>query len=121
MRLRELRETYGYTQDYVSEYINVSRITYIRYETETRTMKAPELIKLAELYDVSVDYLLGLDTKKNPSPEDRERAVEVGKAALDAKPVNEAMPRDVAELSALIQQIVDQALDKRTPPSGNQS
>lgn len=118
-RLRELRETHGYTQDFVSECINVSRITYIRYETDSRQLKAPELIKLAELYNVSVDYLLGLDTKKAPSLVEQERAVKTGKAALNAQPISEAMPQDVAELSALIRQIVDRALDERMPPSGS--
>ena len=84
-------------------------------------MKVPEIIKLAELYHVSIDYLLGVDTEKDPSLEDQERAVVVGRAALDAQPISEAMPQDVAELSALIRQIVDQALDERTPPSDSRS
>lgn len=121
MRLRELRETHGYTQDYVSEFINVSRITYIRYETEARAMKAPELIRLAELYHVSVDYLLGIDTKKDLPPVEQEQAGEAGETALKTQPVSGAMPQDIGELSALIRQIVDRALDERTPPSDSQS
>jgi len=120
MRLREVREAYNYTQEYVSEAIGVSRITYIRYENEERPIKGPELICLANLYNVSVDYLLGLtdvsvyDTKKDPSPEERERAVELAAAAVDgAADPQQAMPGDLAELSELVRQIVNQALDER--------
>lgn len=60
IRLRELREMHNYTQEYVAEAIGVSRITYYRYETDFRQLKAPELIALAKLYHVSIDYLLGL-------------------------------------------------------------
>ena len=60
IRLREVREMHNYTQEYVAEAIGVSRITYYRYESDFRQMKAPELIALAKLYHVSIDYLLGL-------------------------------------------------------------
>lgn len=59
-RLRELREQYGYTQDFVAETIGVSRSTYCRYELDFRQIKAPELMALSKLYNVSIDYLLGL-------------------------------------------------------------
>lgn len=58
-RLRELREKNGYTQDFVAEAINISRITYVRYENDMRNVRGPELRALANLYHVSVDYLLG--------------------------------------------------------------
>ena len=58
-RLRELRERYGYTQDFVAEAINISRITYVRYENDMRNVRGPELKALSDLYHVSVDYILG--------------------------------------------------------------
>lgn len=66
-RLRELREKYGYTQDYVAEAINISRITYVRYENNMRNIRGPELEALADLYNVSVDYLLGREEGKQPT------------------------------------------------------
>ena len=67
-RLRELREKYGYTQDYVAEAINISRITYVRYEMDMRNVRGPELQALADLYHVSVDYLLGRDDNTKTQP-----------------------------------------------------
>ncbi len=69
-RLRELREKFGYTQDYVAEAIKISRITYVRYENDMRNVRGPELQALADLYCVSVDYLLGRDCDKQPTVED---------------------------------------------------
>lgn len=59
-RIRDLRLSHKYTQKYVAEAINVSRITYVRYESEIRQMKTGELIALSRLYNVSTDYILGL-------------------------------------------------------------
>ena len=89
-------------------------------------MKAPELVKLASLYNVSIEHLLGiddsilLDTKKDPSPEDRERAMAAASAALSGDLPTQSMPQDVEALTELIQQIVRQELDTRSTPSDGQ-
>ena len=73
-RIRELREQFGYTQDFVAEAINISRITYVRYENDMRNVRGPELLALANLYHVSVDYLLGNtpENEEQPTVEDDE-------------------------------------------------
>lgn len=119
-RLREIREQHGYTQEFVADSIDVSRLTYIRSETGDRYLNSNELLKLAKLYDVSIDYLLGLsnvpvicfDTKNDPSPSEREQAMNVAQAALNGEAVP-TMPADVKALSELVRQIVDQALEER--------
>lgn len=58
-RLRELRKTYGYTQRQVADALHVSQPSYIRYENGSSEPTLENLVKLADLYDVSVDYLLG--------------------------------------------------------------
>lgn len=67
-RLRELREKNGYTQDFVAEAINISRITYVRYENDMRNIRGPELRALAELYHVSVDYILEIADEAEEKP-----------------------------------------------------
>lgn len=57
-RIRELRESSGYTQAEVSQKLNIQRATYCNYENELRTPPLEILVALAELYDVSVDYLV---------------------------------------------------------------
>ena len=61
--LRKLRINAGYTQDKVSQLLNIQRAAYCNYENGTRTPPIETIIALAELYHVSVDYLIrGLDT-----------------------------------------------------------
>ena len=58
-KLLEQRTLYGYTQRQVAEYLGISQPSYIRYENGSSEPTLENLIKLAELYKVSVDYLLG--------------------------------------------------------------
>ena len=64
-RIRDLREDNDMTQAQVGEKINVPQRTYAYYETGERMIPPHVLWALADLYDVSIDYLLGrTDDKK---------------------------------------------------------
>lgn len=70
-RLRALREKNNYTMDDVAKRINIKRQTYNGYEAPPdkkyfRNPSFENLVKLAELYNVSTDYLIGLTD--NPAP-----------------------------------------------------
>ncbi len=57
-RLRDLREDHDMTQKAVGEAINVPQRTYAYYESGQRMIPPQVLCALADLYGVSVDYLL---------------------------------------------------------------
>lgn len=57
-RIRNLREDHAMTQAQVGEVINVPQRTYAYYETGERMIPPHILCALADLYGVSVDYLL---------------------------------------------------------------
>ena len=59
-RLKELRKLYGYTQKDVAERLGITQSSYIRYENGTSEPTLQCLVHISEIYDVSVDYLLGL-------------------------------------------------------------
>ena len=59
LRLRALREEMGLRQGEVARGINCSSVTYSRYENGTREPSMGMIVKLAEFYSVSTDYLLG--------------------------------------------------------------
>lgn len=61
-RLRELREAHGYkTRQELAEVLGVNKSTYGRFESgETKTVNSEILIKLARLYNVTTDYILGI-------------------------------------------------------------
>lgn len=62
-RIRELREDNDLTQREVAEMLGMSQTGYSKYETGTNDIPTAILIKLADFYNVSVDYLLGRTNK----------------------------------------------------------
>lgn len=57
-RTRELRARFGYTQETVAELIGVERSYLSRIENGVKGCSVDILIRLAEVYDVSLDYLV---------------------------------------------------------------
>lgn len=58
MRLKELRKEKGISQLKLAMDLNTSQNTISRYETGEREPGIAELIKIADYFNVSVDYLL---------------------------------------------------------------
>ena len=57
--LKELRKLYSYTQKEVAEKLGVTYQSYQAYEIGIAVPTLQNFIKLAEIYDVSLDYLIG--------------------------------------------------------------
>lgn len=68
LRIRDLREDNDKTQAEMAKFLNCSQQTYSRYESHTTEIPLESLIMLAEYYQTSVDYLLGITTIKDPYP-----------------------------------------------------
>lgn len=66
--IRNLRIDHGYTQKEIAEYLNVKQNTYSQYEIGRLNYPIDAIMKLADFYDVSVDYLLGRTDVKIPYP-----------------------------------------------------
>lgn len=64
-RIRDLREDHDLKQREVADYLNCSQRVYSNYELGQRDIPTEVLIRLAEYYHVSVDYILGL----TPNPQ----------------------------------------------------
>lgn len=63
--LRDLREDRDIRQREIAAYLNVSQNTYSQYENGVIALTDQVLLKLAEYYNVSVDYLM--DRTENPN------------------------------------------------------
>ena len=57
--IRALREDNDLTQKQLSEYLHCSQQVYSNYELGQRDIPTDILIKLADFYQVSIDYILG--------------------------------------------------------------
>ena len=58
-RVRELREDHDLTQRQVAAILGLTQPQYFRYEQGFRDLPTDILIKLADLYQTSTDYILG--------------------------------------------------------------
>ena len=65
-RMRDLREDADTSQKAIAEYLNMHRSVYRRYESGERETPAWVVVKLAEYYKVSTDYLLGRTDDPTP-------------------------------------------------------
>lgn len=58
-RLRDLREDHDLTQKEIAAVLGIDQRVYSTYETGKREIPVHHLIKLADYYNVTTDYLLG--------------------------------------------------------------
>ena len=57
-RIRDLREDRDLKQQDLADYLNCSQVCYSRYENGHRDIPLETISKIADFYNVSVDYLL---------------------------------------------------------------
>ena len=67
-RLENLRIDKDLSQAYVASFLGCQREVYRRYEKGTRQIPVDFLIHLSELYNVSIDYLVGITDERKPYP-----------------------------------------------------
>lgn len=64
LKIRDLREDNDLTQKQISEYLMCDQSLYSKYEQGEREIPLNLLIKLADYYKVSLDYIAGRSNKK---------------------------------------------------------
>ncbi|MBE6963298.1 MAG: helix-turn-helix transcriptional regulator [Ruminococcaceae bacterium] len=68
LRIRDLREDADLKQRQLAELLHCDQSLYSKYEREDRPLPLEYAEKLADFYNVSVDYLLGRTAIKTPYP-----------------------------------------------------
>lgn len=63
-RIHDLREDSDLSQKEISEILHVSQRSYSHYETGSRGIPIETLIRLADYYNISIDYLVGRTNRK---------------------------------------------------------
>ena len=66
--LRKLRKSKGLTQTEIAQFIGITQNSYSYWENDKVKIDNASIVKLADFFGVSVDYLLGRD---DITPEDR--------------------------------------------------
>lgn len=64
LRIRDVREDHDLTQQRVAEILMCDQSLYSKYERGERALPLELAVKLADLYNVSLDYLVGREYSK---------------------------------------------------------
>ena len=67
-RIRDLREDSDLTQQQMADKLFINRRTYSSYEVGSRSIPVETLGKIADIYDTSIDYLVGRTDVKTAYP-----------------------------------------------------
>lgn len=115
--LKKARESTGLTQAQAAEELGISGGTYTNYEQGKREPNNTLLVKIADLFGVTTDYLLGREPEENPF--------------LGLKPIDDdefirlysALPEPVKEVFVNVMGQLSQALKnpKKSKPKNNRA
>lgn len=108
LKIRELRKKCGITMKELGAAIGAAESTISQYETGKRQPDYETLLKIAEFFGVTTDYLLtGEDTKKAPTQED-ERTISDKELMFalwgDSQNVDESDLEDVRRYAAFVEE-----------------
>lgn len=103
-RLKKLRIEAEESQEYVGSIIGVSGQAVGQYELEKRDLSPDKILKLAEHYNCSTDYLLGKSDIRNPeqSDEDLLGLAKIGFSMKDYNPPTDKQREQLAELIKIV-------------------
>lgn len=122
-RLAAARKESGYTQDEIADFLKCSRVTVTNYENGRRSPDYDNLVLLAEKYNVTTDYLLGVTTAETT---DKDLRYVCDYTGLTDKAVNtlhsivlqskgklhsEKRKRDIEELIEYVEVLTQEELD----------
>ena len=65
-RLRDLREDQDMNQSQIAKMLGMKQQQYARYESGIQEIPLHHMITLAKFYNVSLDYISGINNKKSP-------------------------------------------------------
>ena len=92
LRIRNLRIENDYTQDSLAEKLNVSPKTIGSWEREDRLPPVDKLSALAKLFNVTIDYIMGLNQTPKDATEqevdDLHRILDQGQLTYREEPVS---------------------------------
>ena len=104
-RLRFLRNERGESLDKIASYLNVTIQTISNYETEKRDMTPDTILKLAEYFDVSTDYLLCKSDIRNPEKKDND-LLDLASMGFSAENYTQPTPSQKEQIKGLIEVVL---------------
>jgi transcriptional regulator with XRE-family HTH domain len=101
-RLRFLRTEKGESLEKIAKYLNVTIQTISNYETEKRDMTPDTILKLAEYFNTTTDYLLGKSDIRNPKTDDLIGLAKIGFNMENYNPPTDTQKEQIKQLIEII-------------------
>ena len=103
-RIKQLREENNWTQLELSKKMNCAMSSIAMYESETRKPSMEVLLKLSEIFDCSIDYILGKSDIRNPekAQEDPLGLAKIGFSMENYTPLTEKQKEQIRDLLEII-------------------
>ena len=84
-RIKELRQQRGMKQADLAQLLNVTHVSVSRYETGDRSLDAPTICALCDVFGCTADYLLGRSSRPSPALTEEEAQLLAAYAAATAE------------------------------------
>jgi transcriptional regulator with XRE-family HTH domain len=101
-RIKILREEFNLTQQDLANRLESSKSVIGLYESETRKPSLEVLVKLAEIFNCSIDYILGKSDIRNPEESDPLGLAKIGFNMKDYNPPSETQKQQIKGLLEVI-------------------
>lgn len=102
-RIKFLREEFNYTQQDLADKLNSSKSVIGLYENEMRKPSMEILIKLSEIFNCSIDYLLGISDIRNPEDIKIEKELlSIGLSKKDYAPPTKEQQEKIEEYARFV-------------------
>mgnify|MGYP000896838630 FL=1 len=101
-RLKQLREKAGLTQDELAKKLNLTQSTIAYYENGKKMPTLENAMIIAKLFNVTLDYLLGLSTDKNEKTLKQSKKI-TSAADKFSEDMNNLSPKSQEELKKYIE------------------
>ncbi len=104
-RIKLLREEFNYTQQDLANKLQSSKSVIGLYESETRKPSLEILVKLSEIFNCSIDYILGKSDIRNPEKQE-EDPLGLAKIGFNMKDYNPPTETQKEQIKSLIEVIM---------------
>ncbi len=91
MNIKDIRMRRGLTQSEVASALGVSSVVYSRYETGTRQPPIDAIIQMADIFECSVDHLLGRMSLEESTLSDYEQKLLIASRNADERARQDAL------------------------------
>ena len=100
-RIKMLREEFNFTQQDLANKLECSKSVIGLYESETRKPSMEVLLKLSEIFDCSIDYILGKSDIRNPENTDLDK-LQIGLSAKDYSNISDEQLKQIEDFAKFV-------------------